>query len=431
MSQQDNSLQELKIFITEADRYKGKALYLTILELVKEQHIAGATAVRGLAGYSENSRQIHTGNLVDVAPRLPVVIYIVDGGERIARLLPLIEAMVSVSGGLITVQDIEAHRYLHPNLSRELKVEQVMERNVVTVRPDMPVAEILPLLLGKFYKALPVVDQDGRVAGIITDGDLLEKAGIPFRLSVIEALQQAGEHGVEELLASLRASNRTALDIMNTRPLVVASPTQSVREVARLMVEQGVKRVPVVDGQGRLVGIIGRRDVLKLAGQVFPTSAAEGGEAGGHTLGDVMSEEVLTVGAGTPAREVLDKLGSVPGARRVVVVDGDGRPIGIITDTDLVRRALPQNRPGLMQRLFGGSKDAPLQATNRTVADLMTPNPVVAPATANIAAAVGLMVERGVKVLPVVDKDGRLVGIVNRTRLLGVLIQHHDLPERA
>lgn len=113
-------MQELTIFICEADKYQdphnhhSKALYLAILDLVKAEGIAGATAVRGLAGYSANSHQIHTGHLVDVQPQLPVVIYIVDEAAPIARILPQLEAMVSASGGLITVQDIEAHIYVHP-----------------------------------------------------------------------------------------------------------------------------------------------------------------------------------------------------------------------------------------------------------------------------------------------------------------------------
>ncbi len=114
-------MQELTIFICEADRFQdphnhhSKALYLAILDLVKSEGGAGATVVRGLAGYSANSHIIHTGHLVDVQPQLPVVLYIVDEPERIARLLPQIEAMVAANGGLITVQDIEAHIYVHPH----------------------------------------------------------------------------------------------------------------------------------------------------------------------------------------------------------------------------------------------------------------------------------------------------------------------------
>lgn len=113
-------MQQLTIFICEADKYQdpqthhSKALYLAIIELVKREGGAGATAVRGLAGYSANTRQIHTGHVVDVQSQLPVVVYIVDEEERIAQLLPQIEAMIAPSGGIITVQDIVVHRHLHP-----------------------------------------------------------------------------------------------------------------------------------------------------------------------------------------------------------------------------------------------------------------------------------------------------------------------------
>jgi PII-like signaling protein len=107
---------QLTIYISETDHYGHKPLYLKILELAKEKDAAGATVLKGLAGYSASSHAIRSAGFADIREKLPLVVVIVDSAERIGEMLPQLEAMVSMNGGLITVQNIEAHRYLHPSL---------------------------------------------------------------------------------------------------------------------------------------------------------------------------------------------------------------------------------------------------------------------------------------------------------------------------
>ncbi|MEP6775162.1 MAG: DUF190 domain-containing protein [Chloroflexota bacterium] len=109
-------LQQLAIYISETDHYEGKPLFLSILELAKQHDAAGATVLKGLAGYSASSHRIQTIGFADLQQKLPLVLLIVDAAWRVEPMLPLLEAMVRVNGGLITVQDLEAHRYLHPSL---------------------------------------------------------------------------------------------------------------------------------------------------------------------------------------------------------------------------------------------------------------------------------------------------------------------------
>src|SRR5690242_4159595 len=140
-------MQQMTIFICEQDHWHHRPLYLAILEQVRAQGGAGASVLKGLAGYSARNRTIHTSTLVDVATQLPLVILIVDTAEQIAALLPALEEMVAANGGLITVVDVVAHRYRHPSQAAArrapLKVRQIMESNVVTVGPDTPVADLL------------------------------------------------------------------------------------------------------------------------------------------------------------------------------------------------------------------------------------------------------------------------------------------------
>ena len=77
------------------------------------------------------------------------------------------------------------HRYLNP-LPADKYVEEVMTREVVTLNPEMPVAEAWQKMLDTQIKALPVVDNGGNVVGMLTDEDLSDRAGLQQRLSVAE-----------------------------------------------------------------------------------------------------------------------------------------------------------------------------------------------------------------------------------------------------
>ena len=175
--------------------------------------------------------------------------------------------MIAEAGGLITITDLAGRYYTHPGLRSThggpLRVRQIMATQVVTVPPEMPLADVVPLLLNKSYKALPVVDPAGRVLGMVTDGDLFERGNLGLRISVLEAVQAQGEVGFKEALRALRAGGKTARDVMGSRPQAVIGPDATVADAARLMVRENVKRLPVLDGAGRLIGIVGRSDVLK------------------------------------------------------------------------------------------------------------------------------------------------------------------------
>ena len=108
-------MQQLTVYIQETDHWGHRPLYLRILELVRRSGGAGATVLRGVAGYSASSRSIRTAGFADLQQRLPLVILIVDTEERVDALLPELEELVRPNGGLITVQDLEGHSYLHPH----------------------------------------------------------------------------------------------------------------------------------------------------------------------------------------------------------------------------------------------------------------------------------------------------------------------------
>ena len=91
----------LRIFIGESDRQKGKPLYEAIVLAAREQHLAGATVLRGAMGFGKSSR-IHTNKILRLSVDLPLIIEIVDSEEKIQAFLPVLDTMMS--GGLITME---------------------------------------------------------------------------------------------------------------------------------------------------------------------------------------------------------------------------------------------------------------------------------------------------------------------------------------
>jgi uncharacterized protein len=98
----------LRIFIGEEDRHEHQPLYEAIVRKAREQHLAGATVLRGPLGYGHSSR-LHTAKVLRLSEDLPMVIEIVDGPEKIEAFLPLLKGMVS--GGLVTLEKVKVVRY--------------------------------------------------------------------------------------------------------------------------------------------------------------------------------------------------------------------------------------------------------------------------------------------------------------------------------
>ncbi|GAU69269.1 hypothetical protein SSP35_11_00880 [Streptomyces sp. NBRC 110611] len=132
-----------------------------------------------------------------------------------------------------------------------------MTRDVVRVRPDMPFKEIVRTLAENDVTAVPVVDATGHPMGVVSEADLLRKSadqGDPSGLTPIPHL---------EAWERAKAEGARAEELMSA-PAVCARADWNVVEAARLMEVQNVKRLPVVDETDKLVGIVSRRDLLRI-----------------------------------------------------------------------------------------------------------------------------------------------------------------------
>ena len=133
-------------------------------------------------------------------------------------------------------------------------VRDVMTRRVVSVREDASFKEMADMLRRTRISAFPVIDKSNRVIGVVSEADLLVKEAVQATgTSIVAALRHIREED--------KAQGVTAGDLM-TRPAITISPDAPVPEAARIMYDRRVKRLPVVNAAGHLLGIVSRTDVL-------------------------------------------------------------------------------------------------------------------------------------------------------------------------
>jgi len=143
---------------------------------------------------------------------------------------------------------------------RGMEAQDVMTRNVATTTPEATVAEVAKLLIDRHVSAAPVIDTDGGLVGIVSEGDLIRRPEI------------AGERRPSWWLALISDEAERARDYVRThgqnvgqimtRDVVSVSETTPIGEIARLLEERRIKRVPVVR-DGKVVGIVARADLLR------------------------------------------------------------------------------------------------------------------------------------------------------------------------
>jgi CBS domain-containing protein len=136
-------------------------------------------------------------------------------------------------------------------------VKDVMSTHVIAARKGASFKEMAEKLREHRVSAFPVVDKDGKVIGVVSEADLLTKEALDGGLAGMPGMIS----GILERKEEERAAGLTAGDLM-TQPAVTVQPDDSVEHAARLMYARRVKRLPVTDAAGHLVGIISRADVL-------------------------------------------------------------------------------------------------------------------------------------------------------------------------
>jgi len=410
------SAKRLRIYIGDSDQWRGRPLYAVILEHLKKEGLAGATVYRGIAGFGAHSR-IHTAAILDLSTDLPLIIEVIDTPEKIERALETTSPMVRE--GLITVEGVEVvsyvHRFLRP-LPSDRHVREIMTPDPVRVQQDLNLLSAWEQMLKQNIKALPVVDEHHRVVGLLTHEDFMTRAGLNARLAVAQKLDEESLAAEREIL---RSSNKTVRDIMSLPPITIHLD-DSVAMAAELLVRHGITRLPVVDENDRLAGIVSRLDILR---QVMDIPAKAPKEAPawreGRLAKEIMEEEVPTVHEETDLAGGLASFVS-SGEHRVIVIDPSGRPVGIISDSDVVGRIQPAQRKGILSALRGGRN---VPDSSITARELMSVGVETISGETPIVEAVQRMLSAGRKWLVVVDDQNRPAGLIDREVALEALIR--------
>jgi len=410
------------IYIGESDRHHHTSLFMAIIDFLRREGAAGATVTRAIAGFGAHSR-IHTSNIEVLSSDLPIRIEWIDLPSRVARLLPQLQQMVD--DGLIVQEPVTVVQYSMGRSKDPLgqPVAHIMREEITSMSHTAPVAEVVTLLIEHSLRSAPIVDAANCLVGIITDGDLLHRAGLTTRIGLQNELPDNQAHA---LLAALRQSSLTAGEIMTT-PVVSVYNDEPVRAAVAKMVKHDLKRLPVINEDRRLLGMVSRIDIFRVVAFHQGVASADDTPRPGRSVTELMYTDMPTVAPQASLEEIVQAL-EASKRRRVIVVDAERRVLGIITDGDLLRRSQQKQLPSLTARLRSLLVGEPAvaqvlpDAGERAVNLMSAPVITIQPDTA-LTEALQLMTTHGVKRLPVVDAEGRLIGLLGRASVLRGLLE--------
>jgi CBS domain-containing protein len=361
--------------------------------------------------------------MVDLAADLPILIEWIDSVARVSELWE--ELLSFVTPGLVTVEDTTiALRAQQPfrDVPSELSVATVMTRDPICVTRDTTVREVVAQMREHGLRGIPVVDRAIPV-GMITSSDLVTRANLGVSMSLVPGLDPSE---VGDALG--RLDGLLARDVM-TAPAVVVRGGLPLTRVASMMVMQKLKRLPVVDERGALVGIVSRVDLLRTVTQwpeCGPAETPRISSSSSVRVEKVMRREVPTVFSNASIAEVVQAVASTR-LNRALVVDTERRVIGIVTAVELLERVTPGLRSttlaALLQRLpflhpSPAAAEAERHASARTAQDLMTTDFVTAQPDTPLKDAIQRMVQGSHKLVAVVNDRGELLGVVDRADVL-------------
>lgn len=260
-----------------------------------------------------------------------------------------------------------------------MKVRDCMEvQALATAREDDDLSIAAQIMAWRGVRHLPVL-RDGVVVGVLTERDVVTR---PADARVGEVM---------------------------SRPAATIGPDEDLDLAARLMVSRRVGCLPVVE-RGRLIGMLTRTDVL------LARAAGERRPPGGHVL--VRHAMTSDPAVARPDDLLFDAVARMQarGVRHLPVVDGDRRPIGMLSDRD-VRTAI-----GNPMRT-AEPDDARVRLEHLRVAHVMTPRAITIRGDAAVEEAAARFIDLRVGALPVVDGDERLIGVLSYVDVLRVLGQ--------
>jgi CBS domain-containing protein len=274
-----------------------------------------------------------------------------------------------------------------------------MAREVYTVAPSDTLEKARALMLNHMVSRLVVVDSEKRPVGVITATDIANALSTKFS---------------SRPLASIMVS-----EVMKENPITITQ-RKTVKAAAALMLKHGVGSLPVVNSEGRLVGLITRTSLLKAFRDKF---------RGVATVGSMMRTSYAKAQKNHGLLYVLRMI-EMDAAGKVLVFDGN-KLVGVIAKSDILflGRGLRAGRPerggsmkvGRIRTLYGGPLAPRHPLTIAVAEDIMTPRPVTVTPDTDAAEAADLMLNRRIGALPVVNEKEEVLGVFTKLEVLEAL----------
>ena len=413
----------IEIFTSETAKYKGHSLSMALVQRVHDLRIAARCMVStGVAGCYENG-DIATRGIEVLSFNMPIKIEIVLPSAELDRVLPIVEEIVTDGIVMVEEMDIRVHRVNALLIPRNLRVLDIMTRNPLSVSPNATATDIVRILLSNTFNGIPVVDENNKPIGIVTQGDLIQRAGMPIRIGLLKDL---GQENMDATLQNM--AGKMAIKIM-THPVVTVPEDMHVPQAVDLMLQHHLKRLPVVNQDGVLTGMLARMDVFRTVTRENPdwSTIVKHGVEVNHPrrAADLMSNDVHKVLAGASIEEVMHMIDDSD-LQRVAVVDNGGRLVGVISDRDILR-LFAGHRIGIWDRVASTltftamgqrHKAAIEEAGTRTAGEIMHSDIVSVREDAPLDEVIRLMTSKQIKRLPVVGPNGEFKGMISRDAVL-------------
>jgi len=246
--------------------------------------------------------------------------------ENKYRRLPVVNAGNNKVVGIITSMDIvdfmgggSKYNLIREKHGRNLlsainePVREIMEENVITLKENSEIDDAIETFLNKNVGGVPIVNDENQLISLITERDIIR--------SLIDKIDE-----------------NAVIDDYITRDVIVATPGERLKDVARTMVRNGFRRLPVVSEE-RLVGIITSTDFIKLLGSDWAFNHLKTGNVREITnvrMEEIMKKDVITAKEGDKLKDIAkmmidNDIGALP------VIDENNKVVGIITEKDIIK----------------------------------------------------------------------------------------------
>jgi CBS domain-containing protein len=268
--------------------------------------------------------------------------------------------------------------------------EKIMTKKVITCSPNDTLLQVQQLMVNNSISRVVIVDANNKPVGIIT-----QKGMINFLVA------DKSRRGIEEIKTE---------EVM-TKKLITTKREASISNIAKTMVEKSISSAIIVDGKGKLDGIVTKTDITAWYSTI----------KGAYKVQEFMTAKPVTVKPSQSVFLVASLMAEHAISRVVVVADKESKPSGIITEADMAMmsrllkpaKVLKEEKPLFVK----GAIALPKNVYLLTAGDIMTADPITVSKSANLADAAKLMTKHKISGLPVIDK-GKLVGIITKSDII-------------